>query len=93
MERTIAKHKPQILCEFNPRCLTAFSGIEPTGFAEQIFSLTSDIQAIEYNGLTTFIRQPKDLIALWETKNAEAARSGHLPSGMLHFDLLFRADR
>jgi FkbM family methyltransferase len=50
LERTVAKNKPLVLCEFNPRCLTSVAGIQPMDFAEQIFKLTAVVDAIEHDG-------------------------------------------
>jgi hypothetical protein len=87
---TLAKHKPIVLCEFNPRCLTDHAAIAPSAFAETLFILAKDIIAIEHDGQRNSLSRSSDLMSLWENKNHQAVTSGILPNGMLHFDLLFK---
>ena len=92
LSETIAKHKPNILCEFNPRCLTSHIGRPPLEFAEQLFSLSNVITVIEHSGKQNQVGRPSELIDLWQEKNSEAVQTGHLTDGMLHFDLLLKPD-
>lgn len=91
LEQTIRRHKPKILCEFNPRCLKDNMGIPAEDFARQVFDLTRKVQAIAHDGAVHPVKSPKELMALWHLKNEEAVTTGLLPDGMIHFDLLFRA--
>ena len=91
LQQTIRKTKPLILCEFNPRCLTDHAGVPPVRFAEQIFGLTTEVEAIEHDGRRNLVTTPAGLMSLWRSKNDEAVRTGFLTAGMLHFDLLFHA--
>ncbi|PRH86338.1 hypothetical protein C5L14_19105 [Labrys okinawensis] len=91
--QTIKRHQPTILCEFNPRCLRDHIGLAPPLFANKLFDLTDCITVVEYNGATSEVSNAEDLISLWTRKNAEAVERGFLPDGMLHFDLLFNANR
>ncbi len=90
--QTLARHTPLVLCEFNPRCLKDHASIDPARFADELFSLTSAIEAIEHDGNRNLVKNAAELMALWQAKNREAVKSGLLPDGMLHFDLLFRAN-
>jgi len=91
LANTVRRHKPMILCEFNPRCLKDNAGLPAEDFARQIFALTRTVRVIEHDGKTRDVTTPQQLMALWSARNAEAVRTGLLPDGMLHFDLLFRA--
>ena len=91
LERTVAKNKPLILREFNPRCLASNANTNPEQFADQVFGLADDIEAIEHDGRTSRVTRAVDLVQLWKSKNERAAQTGFLPDGMLHFDLLFKA--
>jgi hypothetical protein len=93
LKKTLAKNKPLILCEFNPRCLISHASVPPERFAEQIFVITANVEAIEHDGRTNYVTTPTDLMDLWKTKNEQAVKAGFLPPGMLHFDLLFRVTR
>jgi FkbM family methyltransferase len=93
MKGALRRHKPKILCEFNPRCLVDHSGIDPASFADQIFDLTSDVEIIEHSGRRYSVDSAAKLMSSWATANRDAVSSSLLPDGMLHFDLLFSADR
>ena len=90
LDRTLRKHRPIVLGEFNPRCLKEHIGCPPADFARQLFTLADTIEAIEHDGHATTVTTPDALLNLWERKNAEATATGFLPDGMLHFDLLFK---
>jgi len=89
LERTLRRHRPIVLCEFNPRCLQEHVGCPPPAFAEQLFGLTDYIQVVEHDGRTSTVATPYELLTLWEERNREAVTTGFLPDGMVHFDLLF----
>jgi len=90
IDKTLLKHKPIVLGEFNPLCLKDHIGCPPAQFADQLFGLTDRIEAIEHDGRINEVRSPAELLTLWERKNAEAVATNFLPDGMRHFDLLFR---
>jgi FkbM family methyltransferase len=90
LAKTIRRHKPKLLCVFNPRCLKDNMGVPAEEFARQIFGLTRRVQVIEHDGATREVKAAKDLMELWSRRNEEAVASGLLPDGMIHFDLLFR---
>lgn len=89
MLETLKKHKPKMLCEFNPRCLADHADVNPEQFARDIFALTDEIVVIEHDDARTQINNASALMDLWRSKNDQAVRSGMLPDRMLHFDLLF----
>lgn len=91
LAQTLARHRPMVLCEFNPRCLTDHIGAAPEAFASQLFGLTSSVVAIEHDGTETVCTSAPALIKHWMTCDEKATMSGHLPSGTVHLDLLFRA--
>jgi FkbM family methyltransferase len=88
MSKTIEQHKPKILCEFNPRCLKDHIGCPPPDFARQLFSIAKAMTVIEHDGKRSDCQSADELMDMWNVKNAEAVRDGHLPDGMVHFDLL-----
>ncbi len=90
LDRTLRKHRPIVLGEFNPRCLQEHIGCPPADFARQLFDLTDAIDAVEHDGQMTKVGTADALLRLWDSKNADAVATGLLPDGMLHFDLLFR---
>jgi FkbM family methyltransferase len=92
LDRTLRRHRPIVLGEFNPRCLKDHIGCLPADFARQLFGLTDAIDAIEHDGRLNPVRSPTELTDLWERRNAEAVASNFLPDGMLHFDLVFRVN-
>lgn len=90
LARTLARHRPLVLCEFNPRCLRSHIGEAPAAFAARLFALAPEITAIEHDGRENRVTGPDALMALWEARDREATEARRLPAGMLHFDLLFR---
>jgi FkbM family methyltransferase len=88
----LKKHRPMIMCEYNPTMLRNTSHSDPTAFADQIFAMTAEIQVIDYDGNVEVVRNTASLLDLWEVKNRYFSDNGRIMNGMLHFDLLFRAD-
>lgn len=86
---TLRSHHPNVLCEFNPRCLK-LHGMEPHLFAQDLFKMAAEIAAIEHDGTEHVIKNGAALMDLWNTKNIEAVNDKRLPDGMIHFDLFFR---
>ena len=86
----MGKHKPTVLCEFNPRCLKDHVGKPHEVFAKELFELTDTITAIEHSGRQNTITSARELTELWKVRNREAIKGKFLPDGMLHFDLLFK---
>ena len=87
---TLARHRPLVLAEYNPRCLRDHAGMDHAAFAAQLFALTPEVTAIEHDGRETVLRSAAALASFWEERNANAVATGFLPDGMLHLDLLFR---
>lgn len=90
MQGVLAGHKPKILCEFNPLCLRAQGGIEPSALADFIYELTDKVEIIEHGGGRTVVSSTENLLQLWHQRDEAATRAGHLPAGWVHFDLLFQ---
>ena len=93
LAQTLRRHKPMVLCEFNPRCLKDHVSVEPDTFAGDLFSITNVLEVIEHDGHRNRVTSIRELMGLWESRNRDAVQSGFLPNGMLHFDVLFRVDR
>lgn len=91
LAQTLARHKPMILLEFNPLCLKE-QNADPAAFADTIFQLTSVVQLVEHDYSRTDVRSAGDLMALWYERDEVATRTGQLPAGWVHFDLLFKVD-
>lgn len=89
---TLARHRPAMLCEFNPMCLKEQGHADPSAFAEAVFGLTSMVQLVEHDRSRTDVRSASDLMALWHERDEIATRTGHLPAGWVHFDLLFKVE-
>lgn len=90
--QTLARHKPKILCEFNPLCLKEQGHADPSVFAEAIFELTSGVQLVEHDHSRTDVRSARELVALWNERDEIATHTGQLPAGWVHFDLLFKVE-
>ncbi len=93
LSETLKRHRPSVLCAFNPRCLKDHASVDPALFAEQLFQLTPQLEVIEHDGTRNSVSGGEALIQLWEDRNKKAVASGFLPDGMLHFDVLFKSAR
>lgn len=91
MRRLLERHRPVLLVEFNPRCL-GVQGEDPLGYLELVFSLYGRVQVIsQFSSAPPFARAA-DLLAHWTATSAEVTAKGVMPEGLLHFDLLARAE-
>ncbi len=88
LHRSLRKHKPLVLLEFNPRCLRDVSGIKPEDFLDMVFDTFDDIDLIENSGQRIRFEMPADLSDCWKLRNQQSISEGLLPDGMLHFDIL-----
>jgi FkbM family methyltransferase len=88
--RTLRRHRPVMLMEFNPRCLRDVAGLDPRECLGSFFDLLEDVRIVEYSGDLTPMASAAAMWQCWEERNREAARTGILPEGMLHFDVLGR---
>jgi FkbM family methyltransferase len=91
MDKTLQRLRPLVLCEFNPLCLRHEGQIDPAVLAEYIFTMTSQVDIVEADCALTRISSAVELMDLWRQRDAEAVATGRLPSGAVHFDLLYRA--
>jgi FkbM family methyltransferase len=90
---TMRRCRPRMLCEFNPRCLRDHAGLDYRAVSQEIFKYTSQIIVIDHAGKEVVVDSGIEIDKLWKAKNNDAVRDGFLPDGMLHFDLLFTADK
>jgi hypothetical protein len=88
----LQRHRPKILCEFNPRRIGSHARYDPAVFAADIFRLTSGVLAIEQDGTRHKLQSAAALLSLCESENTRAVSEARLPDAMLHFDLLFQID-
>lgn len=88
MERTLARHRPKILCEFNPLCVRAQGGDEPRALADYLMGLSPVADLVEHDGSMTRVTSADELMDLWHLRDSEATRKGVLPPGWVHFDIL-----
>jgi FkbM family methyltransferase len=88
--RTLARTRPAMLVEYNPRTLRDNAGLDPEREGESLFALLEDVRIVEHSGEQTPVASFASLWRTWESRNRDAVRRGELPEGMLHFDLLGR---
>ncbi len=86
--RVIARDRPKLLVEFNPRCLTDLQQQDPLAYLDRIFALYPRVRAISHWGDDRTFERPADLVAYWEQRNREVTAAGLLPDRLLHFDLV-----
>ena len=89
LANTLERHKPLLLCEFNPRCLQ-IAGADPNDFAAYIFTLSKSVEIIAHDGALVPVHSSYHLMDLWRGRNSDHINCGDLADGMVHFDLLMR---
>ena len=92
LRATLKKHRPILLCEFNPLRLLEYKEASLDDFARQLFDVSDRCIAIEHDGTKNQVGSPSELTDLWTVRNSQAVREGRLPDGLLHLDLLFDTD-
>jgi FkbM family methyltransferase len=86
--KLIARHRPTLLVEFNPRCLIDLHRQDPSAYLRQIFALYPHVRVTSaFKDDVTFERAD-DVMAYWERRNREVTAQGLLPDRLLHFDLV-----
>jgi FkbM family methyltransferase len=86
--RTIARDRPTLLVEFNPRCLVDLQRQDPVAYLERLFALYPRARVISHWGDDRTFDRAVDLMAYWERRNREVTAAGLLPDRLLHFDLV-----
>ena len=86
--RLIARHRPALLVEFNPRCLIDLHGQNPVAFLEQIFALYRRVRVTSAFEDDQTFEGADALMAYWERRNREVTAGNLLPDRLLHFDLV-----
>ncbi len=84
----IAKFRPTLLIEFNPRCLVDLQRQDPLAYLRQIFALYPRVRAISHFGDDETFETPEALMGYWARRNAEVTEQKLLPDRLLHFDLV-----
>lgn len=90
-QEIMARHRPLVLCEFNPLCLKESGGIDARELANFIFDQTHRVEIVEHDGSRTLVPSVDELMNLWNERDNDYSGRGDLPAGWVHFDLLFRA--
>jgi FkbM family methyltransferase len=86
--RLIARHRPVLLVEFNPRCLVDLQGQDPVAYLKQIFALYARVRVTSAFGDQVTFDGAEALMAYWERRNREVTAEKLLPDRLLHFDLV-----
>ncbi len=87
LARLVTTHRPTLLVEFNPRCLTR-RGEDTSAFAAQLLDLYPPVRAISHFGDDERFTRADDLLSFWRRRAGEVTAGGQLPEGLLHFDLV-----
>jgi FkbM family methyltransferase len=86
--KTIARHRPALLVEFNPRCLIDLHQRDPRAFLHQLFALYPRLRVTSAFKDDEVFERAEDLWAYWERRNREVTSQQLLPDRLLHFDLV-----
>jgi FkbM family methyltransferase len=88
LARTLERHRPTLIVEFNPRCLRDLHGLEPIEFARQLYERFPRLRALTPFGDDEVFGDPDSLWAHWTRRSREVAAQGLAPEGMLCLDLV-----
>jgi FkbM family methyltransferase len=86
--RTIERHRPVLLVEFNPRCLVDLQQQDPLTFLKQIFRFYPRVRVTSAFDDNEIFESPERVWAYWNERNRTIADQKLLPDRMLHFDLV-----
>jgi FkbM family methyltransferase len=86
--RSIVRHRPVVLVEFNPRCLVNLQQQDPLAFLKQIFAFYPRVRVTSAFEDDEWFDAPEKVLAYWQRRNREITGQKLLPDGMLHFDLV-----
>jgi FkbM family methyltransferase len=86
--RTIARHQPVLVTEFNPRCLVDLHGRDPLAYLEQVFALYPRVRVISAFQDDAMFENAAAVMAYWERRQQDVAAAKLLPPRLLHFDLV-----
>jgi len=79
----LARHRPRVLTEFHPYCMTQFVGVRPEEYLVEIFDYGSAVDVVPTGGPRVRCAAPEDVMRQWFTLNE---RTG--ADGKYHLDLL-----
>lgn len=89
----VARHRPALVVEFNPRCLRKQGEDAPAALLDRILALYPAVRALSAFGDDERFSRTPDALAYWRRRDREIADAGLLPDGMLHFDLIVERNR
>jgi len=88
LSRLVARHRPTLLVEFNPRCLEDLHQRSPRAFLDDLFALYPRYRIVSAFGDDETFERAADLMTFWERRNREVTERKLLPDRLLHFDLI-----
>jgi FkbM family methyltransferase len=88
LARTLERHRPALVVEFNPRCLRDLHGADPADFARGLCERFGRLRALTPFGDDAVFEDAESLMAHWARRNREVAEDGLAPDGMLCFDVV-----
>lgn len=87
LERTIRRHDPVLVTEFNPACLRR-AGHEPIDYLRQLLAHYRRLDVITpFHDRATFA-DAESILRCWEQRDAELSSRGVLLAGIHHFDII-----
>lgn len=84
----LARHRPQILTEFHPKCMRENAGIEAGEYLAFLFGYADAIEVMHDNGPRVACASAEDVLAEWRS-----ADQRHDSRGTAHIDLFVRPRR
>ena len=84
----LAKHRPHVLTEFHPHCMTHFAGVEPTDYLAELFAYSPVVEVMHIDGRTERCTDAAAVLRTWQ-----AFDRSHGGDGKSHLDLFVPSSR
>ena len=91
--KSIERHRPTLVIEFNPTCMINHGQQDPAGLIDRILSLYPCVRVTSEHGDDASFDRRADLLAYWELRNTEMNDARRIPDDTLHFDLIVERGR
>ena len=85
--KNLAKHRPALIVEWNPRTLKR-AGEDIRAYGARLLEIQPMLRVTSAFGDDHIVQTADELVQFWNKRDAEITAGGQLPAGALHFDLI-----
>ena len=81
----IERHRPALVIEFSPICMSTHGQHDPAALLDRILALYPRVRATSEHGDDASFDRAADLMAYWDRRNRELTEARRIPDDALHF--------